>query len=171
MKISDIQDVLTLVRQMFVSGGGNKGATELADFSAALEPFRDLTPKQFVSQLAKLTEQPSGSASSSRSRRSGGVNAAELIQSVAELYENAGSRTTTREEIDAKLAAAASLKKAELVKMSEAIKLGGMNRKTVPVIIDEIRRRIYDRLGTGHRMDTVTVSFEASGDPVPFQTR
>ncbi len=57
MKVADLQDMLSVIRQLLASAGG-KGAAELDDFRAALEPFRELTAKQLANELCKLTEKP-----------------------------------------------------------------------------------------------------------------
>lgn len=159
MKVADLQDILGLIRQMLVSAGG-KGAGELAEFSAALEPFRDLTAKQLTNELVKLTKPPK------ESKRDGKLDPAEvdaLIDDVRALYDRAGSPTTTAAEIEAKTAALQKLGKSDLVRAAEAVGLKGMKSKSIAAIAAEIKKRIENRLGTRQRMELIEVVVGGDG--------
>src|SRR5262249_44120617 len=122
MKITDLQDILGMIRQMLISAGG-KGAVELAEFSAALDPFRDLTPKQFATEVRKLTEQPKPSKKTGKTAKLPPAELETLIGEVRALYDRAGSPTTTAAEVEERMKSLQGLGKAELVRAAEAIGL------------------------------------------------
>lgn len=99
MKVSDLQDILSHVAQLLDSAGG-RGAAELATFRESLDPFRDLTAKQFAAQLQKLLESPQGTPKPARKAGKAGVDLAGLVREVQDLYAQASDPRTTIEQIE-----------------------------------------------------------------------
>jgi len=156
MKVADLQDMLSLLRQLLISAGSNKPAAELADFSAALDPFRDLTAKELTKELHKLTEPPKPKAT----KKAAKLTAAEvdaLIANVQTLYERAGTASLTPAEVEEKLQPLQQLAKNDLVRAAETLGLKGMKSKSAVVIAGEIRKRIEARMGAGQRMEMIEV--------------
>ncbi len=153
MKISDLQDMLRLIRQLLASAGG-KGTGEIEEFSAALEPFRSLTPKQFTNELRKLTEQPKPAKTGAKL---GPAEVDAVIQELRDLYERAGSPSTTQAEMTEKTEKLDRLQKKDVLRAAEAIGLQGMKNKTSAIISEEIRKRIEGRMGAAQRMSIIDV--------------
>jgi len=156
MKISDLQDMLSMIRQLLVSAGG-KGAADVADFSAAIEPFRDLSPKQFAAELRRLSEQPKPPPRSKKGAKRSPAEVDALIRDVRALYDRAGSPTTTETEIAESTKSLHELGKPDVLRAAEAVGLKGMKSKTIADIANEVRKRIEARKGAGQRMETIEV--------------
>ena len=157
MKVSDLQYMLDVIRQLLGSAGG-KGANELAEFRAALDPFRDLTAKQLTNELRKLTEAPKPVKQAGKKSGKGPfIDVDALIVQMSALYDRAGSPTTTHAEVEEGTNRLTGLGKNDIVRVAEAIGLKGMKSKTIPTIVAEIRQRISARLGAGQRMEMIDV--------------
>jgi hypothetical protein len=155
VKVDDLQDMISVIRQLLVSAGaGGKGA-DLAEFIAALDPFRSLTVKQLAKELHKLTN----------SAKDGGkgpsLSSAEvesLISTIHALYERAGSPDTSQEEVEELTQPLFALKKKpDIVRAAEAIGLKVAKNKSIAKIATDIRKRILNRMGSKQKVDMINV--------------
>jgi hypothetical protein len=154
MKVSDLQDMLGMIRQMLLSAGSKGPAGELAEFIAAFDPYREMNVKQLAGTLSDRATKPAGRKSSAKL---GPAAVDALINDVRALYERAGSSTISAAEIEGKTNALLGLSKNDIVCAAEAIGLQGMKSKTIAAIAAEIRKRIDARMGAGQRMGMIEV--------------
>jgi hypothetical protein len=161
MKVDDLQDMLALIRQLLASAGG-KGTAELADFGAALDPFRDMTVKQLTGELRKLTERPAPPKGKKSKTTSAEADA--LITEIAVLYNRAGDSATTSAEVEQKTEALHGLGKPDIIRAAESIGLKGMKSKSKPAIVSEIKKRIGGRVGAGQRTGMIDIGVGSEGE-------
>lgn len=148
MKVADLQEMLGVLQQILASAGAAPKGKELAEFIAALEPFRNLNAKQLAAELGKKV-QP------------GKLLPAEfdaLVVEIRALYERAGHPTTTLAEVEEKTKPLFGLKqKKDVLRAAQAIGLNGMDKKTIPVIAREIKKRIEDRMGSAQKTGMMNI--------------
>lgn len=155
MKVADLQDILTLVGQLLDTAGGRKGATEVAAFREALEPFRDMTASQLTNALRKLTDPPAKPKASGKAGKLSPQDVEMLVNEVRSFYDRAGTPGTTVEAMDGIMQRLDAPAKDVLVRVADGIGLTGMKNKTKGAIAGEIRKRIEGRMGSRQRVGVV----------------
>jgi hypothetical protein len=154
MKVSDLQDMLGMIRQMLLSAGSKGPANELHEFIEAFDPYGDMKANQLAAVLSDRVKKPARRKSSGK-LAAGDVDG--LIQEVSSLYEQAGLSMTNSLEIEEKTSKLQQLGKADVLRAAEAIGLQGMKSKSIAVVVAEIKKRIDARLGAGQRMGMIDV--------------
>src|SRR5689334_13739674 len=147
MKVADLQEILAQVSRLLESAGG-RGAAELATFRESLDPFRDLTAKQFANEIQKLLDTVQAKPKSARKAGKTIVDVGGLVREVQDLYAQASDPRTTMEQIEQLTQRLEPLTKDGLVQVAEGIELVGMkNKGKKGDILAAIRQRIVARKG------------------------
>jgi hypothetical protein len=154
VKVSDLQDMLGMIRQMLLSAGSTTPAKELNEFIEAFEPYRDMRASQLATVLSDRVKKPTGRKTSAKLVPAD-VDA--LIKDVRILYDQAGLSMSNTNEMEEKTGKLQQLGKADVLRAAEAIGLQGMKSKSIAAIAAEIRKRINARLGAGQRMGMIDV--------------